>query len=100
MSIDNALLEQQINQLLSEEFEIPLASLKPELNLYSDLEIDSLDGIDMIVAIEKKYKVRINEKRGMQIRTVADVYKFVREELAEHGVKDISSLCPSASNES
>lgn len=100
MSIDNALLEKQINQLLSEEFEIPISSLTPESNLYSDLEIDSLDGIDMIVAIEKKYKVRINEKRGMQIRTVADVYNFVREELAENGIKDISGLCPSVSNDS
>lgn len=100
MPIDNALLEKQINQLLSEEFEIPLASLTPGSNLYTDLEIDSLDGIDMIVAIEKKYKVRINEKRGMQIRTVADVYRFVKEELAENGIEDISSLWPSASNDS
>lgn len=100
MPIDNALLEKQINQLLSEEFEIPLAKLTPEANLYTDLEIDSLDGIDMIVAIEKKYKVRINEKRGMQIRTVADVYRFVKEELAENGIEDISSLWPSASNDS
>jgi acyl carrier protein len=100
MPIDNTLLEKQINQLLSEEFEIPLSKLTPESNLYSDLEIDSLDGIDMIVAIEKKYKVRINEKRGMQIRTVADVYRFVKEELAENGIEDISSLWPTVSNDS
>ena len=95
MPIDNSLLETQINQLLSEEFEIPLSELKPEMRLYEDLEIDSLDGIDMIVAIEKKYKVRINEKRGMEIRTVADVYNFVKVELSENGVEDISSLCRS-----
>ncbi len=82
-------LIKKINAILIDEFELDPQMVTPEARLYEDLEIDSLDGIDLIVAVEKKFGVRVEEKRGLTLRTVADVYDFI-EELSSKG--DAKSL--------
>lgn len=72
-------LIKKINAILIDEFELDPKTVTPEARLYEDLEIDSLDGIDLIVAVEKKFGIRVEEKRGLTLRTVSDVYDFIEE---------------------
>lgn len=78
-----------VNEILINEFELEPGSIHPDAKLYEDLEIDSLDGIDMIVALEKKFKIRADEKRGRSIRTVNDVYDFAEEMATLHGIDSV-----------
>ena len=66
-----------VNKTLQEEFEVSVDDLVPTKKLREDLELDSLDAVDMIVALEQGLKIRVDEEEAKKIRTVGDIYEFV-----------------------
>jgi len=72
-----------LNRILEEDFEIDSALLKPEASLRDDLDLDSLDGVDLVVAIEKKFRFRVDEEDARSIRTLNDIYESVDRHLRQ-----------------
>jgi acyl carrier protein len=70
-----------LNRILEEDFEIDAALLKPEASLRDDLDLDSLDGVDLIVAIEKEFHFRVDEEEARSIRTLNDIYESIERHL-------------------
>jgi len=71
-----------INAALVEEFELDAADMKPELSIYQDLGLDSLDTVDMVIVLEGAFKFKIREEAEIkQIRTLGDIHKFVQRKL-------------------
>ena len=69
-----------INESLAEEFELDLADMTPEANLYEDLELDSLDTVDMVIVLEGAFKFKIRDEEAIRaIRTLGDIHRFVIE---------------------
>lgn len=66
-----------VRDVLVAEFEVDPAKVRPEAHLFSDLELDSLDGIDLIVALERKFGVKVNEESAKGFRLVGDVCGFI-----------------------
>lgn len=67
-----------VNEVFEEYFEIESERLLPEAHIFEDLELDSLDVVDLVVAMQEKFKVRIrDDERIRSIRTLRDVYDFV-----------------------
>ena len=69
---------ERVNQILIEEFELEPADVVPGAHLRDDLQLDSLDGMDLIVALEKEFAFRVDEKELMKPQTVADMHGFIR----------------------
>lgn len=69
----------RVNQILVDEFELDAADVVPEASLREDLQLDSLDGMDLIVALEKEFKVRVDEKELIRLKTVGDVHTYLRQ---------------------
>ena len=65
-----------VNKILVEGFEIEPALLAPGAHLISDLGLDSLDAVDLVVAIEKKFGCRLEETEVRSMRTLDDVYNY------------------------
>ena len=67
-------IRQKIIEVISEEFELDPAQLVPEATLYDDLGLDSLDAVDMVVAMEKSFGVKLaNEEAIKAVRTMDDL---------------------------
>lgn len=67
------------NEVFTESFEIPLDKLVPEANIFNDLGLDSLDIVDLVVALQKKFGVTIrDDMRVRTIRTLEDLYNFIQ----------------------
>jgi len=67
-----------VNEVFEDYFEIERERLLPEAHIFEDLELDSLDIVDLVVAMQEKFKVRIrDDERIRGIRTLRDVYDFV-----------------------
>lgn len=67
-----------INKVFEESFEIEPERLVPEANIFLDLGLDSLDTVDLVVAIQKKFGVQVrDDERVRSIRTLGDVYCFI-----------------------
>ncbi|MCK4401159.1 acyl carrier protein [bacterium] len=68
----------KINQVFEESFEIKKEELLPQANIFEDLGLDSLDVVDLVVALQQKFGIKIRaDQRVRDIRTLEDVYKFV-----------------------
>ena len=66
------------NKTLAEEFELDPASLTPETHFYDDLELDSLDAVDMIVALEQAFGRKLRDNEALRgIRTLGDLHAYL-----------------------
>ena len=67
-----------INDVFANSFEIEPERLVPEAHVFRDLGLDSLDTVDLVVALQKKFAIQIrDDERVRAIRTLGDVYAFV-----------------------
>lgn len=67
----------KINTFLVEEFELEQEQLKPEALLKTDLGIDSLDFVDIIVIIEKNFGFKVKGEDMANVKTLQDFYDYV-----------------------
>jgi acyl carrier protein len=67
-----------VNRVMVEEFEAEEEQLRPEAKLREDLGLDSLDGVDLVIALELAFGFRIGEDEIRGIETLGDVYDRVR----------------------
>ncbi|MEZ4317037.1 MAG: acyl carrier protein [Myxococcota bacterium] len=74
----------RVNQILVDEFELDPDQVVAEATLRDDLQLDSLDGMDLIVALEKEFQVRVDEKALLKLQTVGDVHAYLREVFETH----------------
>ena len=66
------------NQVFEESFEIARERLQPAAHIFNDLGLDSLDIVDLVVALQQKFGVKIrNDERVRNIRTLQDLYDFI-----------------------
>jgi len=63
----------QIRALLCEEFELDAVDVRPEALLYDDLDIDSIDAVDLLVRLKELTGKHIASERFKEVRSVADV---------------------------
>ena len=87
----NHKIKNKIDEVLNEEFEIPLEKLKPDAALFTDLELDSLDIVDLIVALEKSFNIKIRTESAeafRDVRTLEDLYSVVQKMYDELSEKD------------
>lgn len=73
----------QIVQTMSETFEMDPEEIKPESRLFEDLDLDSIDAIDMAVKMQDITGQRVDEDSLRTLRTVNDVV-----DLAERLLRD------------
>lgn len=66
------------NEVFQESFEVAKEKLIPEMTIFNDLGLDSLDIVDLVVALQKKFALKIrDDERVRNIRTLGDIYKFI-----------------------
>ena len=73
----------QIQTILAELFEIEKESIVPEARLYEELDLDSIDAIDMIVKLQKMIGKSVKPEDFRSARTVADVVDVVYQLIQE-----------------
>ena len=47
-------IESTIRRILADEFEVDAAKLKPETNLFTELDLDSIDAVDLVVRLQQE----------------------------------------------
>ena len=68
---------QRINGFLAEEFEVDAEKITPDANLKDTLQLDSLDYIDLVVAIESNFSFKVKPEDFTGIITFNDLYDYV-----------------------
>lgn len=80
-------IAERVERLLIDLFELEKDDLTPDASLYEELGLDSLDSVDLVVAMEKEFTFKINrqvdEEKIRAIRQLKDIYEFIKEKQNE-----------------
>ena len=68
-----------ISEYLAKDFEIQISSITLDAKLYEDLDLDSIDAVDLIVKLQELTKEKIAPEKFKQVRTINDVVDVVYE---------------------
>jgi acyl carrier protein len=77
---------ERVNKAILADFDVEEADMRPEARLGDDLGLDSLDGIDLVVAIEKEFKksrLTIAEGDVRKLQTLKDIYDYIEAHVPE-----------------
>lgn len=78
-------IEQKIKEILVSDFELDAEKLVPEAKLFEDLDLDSIDAVDMVVRLQQMTGLKVKAEDFKQIRTLADVVDVVERLVGEQG---------------
>lgn len=67
----------EIKRILIDHFEIDEADVTPEANLYEDLDLDSIDAVDLVIKLQEITGKRFKPDEFKDVRTVNDVIAAV-----------------------
>lgn len=68
---------EKVNEFLIDEFELEADQLTQDAQLKDDLEIESLDFVDIAVVIEKEFGFKVVGEEMVNVRTLGDLYDYI-----------------------
>ncbi|MDE1460361.1 acyl carrier protein [Spartinivicinus poritis] len=68
-----------LTEILVEKFEIDEADIVPEANLYEELDLDSIDAVDLVIMLQELTNKKIKPEEFKAVRTVDDVVSAVEQ---------------------
>jgi acyl carrier protein len=72
-----------VNKTLTDNFELKLEDLKPEALIGENLQLDSLDAVDMLVHLEDRLGKKCDVEKFKEVRSLNDVYNLVEETISK-----------------
>ncbi len=78
------LVIQKIHQIFVQGFEVESGLLSAQAKLGDDLGLDSLDAVDLVVALETEFGCRIPEETARSMETLQHIYDYVDGYLAQN----------------
>ncbi|MNH53050.1 Meromycolate extension acyl carrier protein [compost metagenome] len=73
----------KLREWMEDLFEIEPESIQLDSNLYSDLDVDSIDAVDLVVKIKELTGKQVKPEDFKNVRTVLDVVTVIRNMTAE-----------------
>jgi acyl carrier protein len=81
-------IEQQVIRLVADTQKIDLAEIRPE-STFEELKIDSLDGLNLLFAVESEFDIQVPDDEAKSLRSVQDIINGVNKLLAaKQGAKE------------
>ena len=71
-------LENEVADLIVEQLGVDREQIVPKASFIDDLGADSLDIVELVMAIEEKFDVEIPDEDAEKIQTIADATEYVR----------------------
>lgn len=70
-------IEKLVKSVLVSDFGCDADTLKPETNLFEELDLDSIDAVDLVVRLQQETHKKVDPEDFRAIRTLGDVIKAV-----------------------
>lgn len=77
---------QKLQNILHDNFEIEPARITPDANLYEDLDLDSIDAVDLVIHVQDLLGTKVSPEQFKAARTVEDVIQIVQTLLIDNPV--------------
>ena len=71
-------IENRVRSIIADQLGISEDEIKPEAKFIEDLGADSLDIVELIMAMEEEFQTEIPDEEAEKIRTVGDAVEYVK----------------------
>lgn len=70
---------EKVKEIMAEQLEVDIDSITLDTSFASDLEADSLDIVELIMAIEEEFDIEIPDEEAEKISTVQDAVNYIQD---------------------
>jgi len=71
--------EEKIKSIIAEQLGVKAEEIKPESSFIEDLGADSLDTVELVMALEEEFGIEIPDEDAEKMGTVGDAIKYIDE---------------------
>ena len=75
-------VEQRVKKIVAEQLGVNEADVKNESSFVNDLGADSLDTVELVMALEEEFDIEVPDEAVESIRTIGDMERYVAEHVA------------------
>jgi acyl carrier protein len=75
-------LEDRVSEIIAEQLGVSKEEVVPEASFIDDLGADSLDIVELVMAMEEEFDIEIPDEDAEKIQTIGDAIAYVRERAA------------------
>ncbi len=72
-------VEDKVKDIIAEELGVERDKLTEEAAFMEDLGADSLDQVELVMALEKEFEIDIPDEEAEKLRTVGDAMRYLNE---------------------
>lgn len=76
-----ASVEERVKKIVAEQLGVELDDVTPEASFVDDLGADSLDTVELVMALEEEFDIEIPDEVAEKILTVQSSIDFIKEKL-------------------
>lgn len=70
---------EKVQKIISENLNVPLEKVTMDTHLVDDLGADSLDAIELIMALEEEYGIEVDDEAAQNMKYVRDLVNYIEE---------------------
>lgn len=70
---------EKVKSIITEQLGVDESEVTPEADFVDDLGADSLDTVELVMALEEEFGIEISDEDSEKIKTVGDVIKYIDE---------------------
>jgi len=74
----NGVIFEKVRKIVAEQLGIDEEEIKPESSFIEDLNADSLDIVELIMALEQEFEMEIPDSEAEKISTVGDAVEYIK----------------------
>jgi acyl carrier protein len=74
-------IEKEVAEIVSRVIKVPADKIDPNADLFKDLGVDSLLGVEIFASLDKRFNIDIPENKLEKIRTLNDMISIAKERL-------------------
>ncbi|MBW1973971.1 MAG: acyl carrier protein [Deltaproteobacteria bacterium] len=81
--MDKEAIKQKVIDLIVEKLGVEREDIVPEAHVIDDLGADSLDVVELVMALEEEFDIEIPDEDAEKIRTVQDIFDYIDRVVSE-----------------
>ena len=70
--------EDRVKEIIAKELEVDVKQITPEARFIEDLGADSLDIVELVMALEEEFDINIPDEDADKLKTVGDAMNYLR----------------------